>query len=116
MSFLGVTLNSTNQNVSSIPTVRRREVESFEAEQMPPPMCHSSMNKNKKRKCNEEQEPLERVSTANSNSNETETSSLIPNSQDSVLISQCNVVTGARQRKQRKFSVINIFGWIIKQI
>ena len=114
MSFLGVTLNSTNQNVSSIPTVRRREVESFEAEQMPPPM--SSMNKNKKRKCNEEQEPLERVSTANSNSNETETSSLIPNSQDSVLISQCNVVTGARQRKQRKFSVINIFGWIIKQI
>ena len=48
MSFLGVTLNSTNQNVSSIPTVRRREVESFEAEQMPPapPMCHSSMNKN----------------------------------------------------------------------
>ena len=66
MSFLGVTLNSTNQNVSSIPTVRRREVESFEAEQMPPPMCHSSMNKNKK--SNEEQEPLERVSTANSNS------------------------------------------------
>ena len=114
MSFLGVTLNSTNQNVSSIPTVRRREVESFEAEQMPPPMCYSSMNK--KRKCNEEQEPLERVSTATSNSNETETSSLIPNSQDSVLISQCNVVTGARQRKQRKFSVINIFGWIIKQI
>ena len=67
MSFLGVTLNSTNQNVSSIPTVRRREVESFEAEQMPPPMCHSGMNK--KRKCNEEQEPLERVSTANSNCN-----------------------------------------------
>ena len=46
-------------------------MESFEAEQMPPPMCHSSMNKNKKRKCNEEQEPLERVSTptATSNSN-----------------------------------------------
>ena len=61
-----MTLNSTNQNVSSIPTIRRREVESFEGEQMPPPMCQSSMNK--KRKCNEqEEEPLERISTAISN-------------------------------------------------
>ena len=62
-------------------------------------MCHSSMNK--KRKCNEEEEPLEKVSTANSN--ETDTPSLIPNSQDSIHISQCNVVTGTRKRKQRKF-------------
>ena len=80
--------------------IRRREGESFEGDQMPPPMCHSSMNK--KRTCNEqEQEPLERVSTAYSNENEIP--SIIPNSQDSVHISQCNVVTGTRQGKRRKF-------------
>ena len=62
-------------------------------------------SKTKKRKCSkeeeQEEEPLQRVSAVNSS--ETESSSLIPNSQDSVHISQCNIVTGRRQRKERKF-------------
>ena len=46
---------------------------------------------------------LEKVSTANSNETDTPRPSLIPNSQDGIHISQCNVVTGTRKRKQRKF-------------
>ena len=53
MSIPDMMQKGTNQNVSSIPNIRRREVESFEGEQMPPPMCSSSMNK--KRKCNEQE-------------------------------------------------------------
>ena len=64
------------------------------------------MNK-KKQKCDDdEEEPLKRVeSKSKSNATETETdsSSLIPNSQDSVNISENNVVPGKRQRKPRKF-------------
>ena len=40
---------------SSIPARRRREVESFDGVNAPPPMGHSSMNK--KRKCDEKPSP-----------------------------------------------------------
>ena len=95
-----------NLYISLVPEQSQRQsIRSIPDDSMlPPPMSQSSgILKTKKRKCSKEQEeePLQRVSAANSS--DTETSSLIPNSQDSLHISQCNVVTGKRQRKQRKF-------------
>ena len=63
-----------------------------------PPMSQSSAiqkSRTKKRKCNTEEEPLERTS------NSSNTSSFIPNSQECVDISSNNVITGPRQRKKR---------------
>ena len=65
-----------------------------------PPIGHSSMiqgSQNKKRKC---AIPDEDLSIPDLSSNNTD-SSVIPNSQSSVLISQCNLVAGTRQRKKR---------------
>ena len=56
-----------------------------------PPMSQRT----KKRKCNTEEEPLERTS------NSSNTSNFIPNSQECVDISSNNVITGPRQRKKR---------------
>ena len=55
--------------------------------------------KNKNVAKEQEEEPIERVTPTNSS--ETDGSSLIPNSQTSVHISECNVVAGKRPRKKR---------------
>ena len=54
----------------------------------------------KKRKCDKEAEPLIRVDSK-LNTTTTDSSSIIPNSQESVDISQENVVQGKRKRKPR---------------
>ena len=72
-------------------------VQSFESEHMPPPICQSSTI-NQQRSC--EEDPLIRVQ--NSRPNVTDSSSLIPNSQNSVNISDVNVVHGRRNRKKRQ--------------
>ena len=63
-------------------------------------MIRYNYDKRKKQKCSKEQEeePLERVTPTNSTA--TDDSSLIPNSQTSFLISDCNVVEGKRSRKK----------------
>ena len=63
-------------------------------------MIRYNYDKRKKQKCSKEQEeePLERVTPTNSSA--TDDSSLIPNSQTSFLVSECNVVEGKRSRKK----------------
>ena len=93
------TKNSENQNHSEIPVVGRQLVQSFESEQMPPPVCHSSVNVEKS--C--EEEPLTRVQ---SRPNNTDSSSFIPNSQKSAVdimgLSQVNVLHGSRRTRSKK--------------
>ena len=120
--------NSTRQNVSNIQFLRPRQVRSFDSrKEMTPPMCQSSMNKKKKKtkqKCNEktsqscqeEEQPLEKrpkrkhnedkskKSQASQSSQEEEELSLTSNSQDSSYISECNIRTGKRARKNRNLS------------
>ena len=90
--------NSFAQNNSDIQIPSRREVQSFESELIPPPISQSSVNKKRK---NVEKEPQSVPTKKINSNNDTDTSSLIPNSQDSVEISDCNVVVGRRQRKKR---------------
>ena len=98
MNTTNVNPNSFAQNNSDIQIPSRREVQSFESECMPPPVSHSSVNKKRK---NVEKEPPSVPTKKINSDNDTDTSSLIPNSQDSVEISDCNVVVGRRQRKKR---------------
>ena len=91
---------STQNNSDTQGVTRRREVQSFESEHMPPPIYQSSINQ--QRTC--EVEPLTRVQ--NTRPNDTDDSSLIPNSQSStvsgaVSISEENVVKGKRNRRQQ---------------
>ena len=112
----------------SIQFLRPRQVRPFDGgREMTPPMCQSSMNKKKnktKRKCNEEtsqssqeeKQPLEKrpkrkhnedkskKSQASQSSQEEEELSLTSNSQDSSYISECNIRTGKRARKNRNLS------------
>ena len=120
--------NSTPQNVSNIQFLQPQQVRSFDSrKEMTPPMCQSSMNKKKKKtkqKCNEktsqssqeEEQPLEKrpkckhnedkskKSQASQSSQEEEELSLTSNSQDSSYISECNIRTGKRARKNRNLS------------
>ena len=88
--FFLVPAQSQRQSIQSLP----------DDSMLPPPVSQSSgIQKTRKRKCSKEQEeePLERVTPTNSTA--TDDSSLIPNSQTSFLISDCNVVEGKRSRK-----------------
>ena len=111
----------------SIQFLRPRQVRPFDGgREMTPPMCQSDMNKKKKKtkKCNEEtsqssqeeKQPLEKrpkrkhnedkskKSQASQSSQEEEELSLTSNSQDSSYISECNIRTGKRARKNRNLS------------
>ena len=77
---------SQRQSIRSLPDVSM----------FPPPMSQSSAkSKTKKRKCSKEEEPLVRMS------NSSDSSSIIPNSQECVDISDINVTQGKRPRKKR---------------
>ena len=74
------------QNNSEIPVTVRRDVQSFESGQSPPPVCQSSMNV-----C--EEEPLTRVQSSQQNNTQ---------NSDIMGLSQANIIHGSRRTRSKK--------------